>query len=68
MVSHLNYFWYVEMDGEFIETPCQTFKVIPLAAIEDVSAIPKVMRVLPRMTSLKDAKATVEEDGCTIWG
>ena len=29
MVSHLNYFRYVEMDGEFIETPCQAFKIIP---------------------------------------
>ena len=26
MVSHLNSFKYVEMDGEFIETPCQNFE------------------------------------------
>ena len=25
MVIHLNSFKYVEMDGEFIETPCQEF-------------------------------------------
>ena len=25
LVSHLNPFKYVEMDGEFIDTPCQTF-------------------------------------------
>ena len=25
MVSHLNSFKYVEMDGEFIEIPCQAF-------------------------------------------
>ena len=64
-VSHLNSFWYVEMDGEFILTPCQTFEVIPPASTEDVSSIPKVTRVPPRMASLKDAKVVVEEGGCT---
>ena len=68
MVSHLNSFRYVEMDEEFIETPCQTFKFIPPAITEDVSAILKVTKILPRMASLKDAKAVVEEGGCTIWG
>ena len=29
MVSHLNSFWYVEMDGEFIETPFQHFEEVP---------------------------------------
>ena len=29
MVSHLNSFRYVEMDGEFIETPCQNFEEVP---------------------------------------
>ena len=28
MVSHLNFFRYVEMDGEFIETPCQNFEEV----------------------------------------
>ena len=65
MVSHLNSFWYVDMDGEFIETPYQTFEVIPPVATEDVSVIPKATRVPPRMASLKDAKAAVEECGCT---
>ena len=60
MVSHLNSFRYVEMDGKFIETPCQTFEVIPPTAIEDVSVIPKVTMVPPRMTSLKDARVVVE--------
>ena len=48
------------MDRKFIETPCQTFEVIPPAATEDVSAIPKVTRAPPRMASLKDDKATIE--------
>ena len=34
MVSHLNYFKYVEIDGEFIETPFYTFKVVPPTIIE----------------------------------
>ena len=29
MVSYLNSFCYVEMDGEFIETPCQNFEEVP---------------------------------------
>ena len=68
MVTHLNSFKYIEMDDEFIETPYHTFKVIPPTATEDVSAIPKVTRVPPRMASLKDARVVVEEGGCTTWG
>ena len=63
MVSHLNSFQYVDMDGEFTETPCQTFEVIPPTATEDVSAILKVTRVLPRMDSLKFTRDVVEEEG-----
>ena len=68
MVSHLNSIIYVEMDMEFIVTPCQNFEVIPQTATEDVSAIPKVTRVPPIMASLKDARIVVEEGGCTTWG
>ena len=41
MVSHLNSFRYVEMDGDFIKTPCQNFKEIPqtMAATEIVTVI-----------------------------
>ena len=68
MVNHLNSFLYMEMDGEFIETPYQTFEVISPTSIKDVSAIPKTTRISHKMASLKDAKATIEEGGCTIWG
>ena len=68
MVSHLNSFWYMEMDGEFIETPYQTFEVISPAGVKDVSAIPKITKTPHKMTSLKDAKSTIEEGGSTIWG
>ena len=29
MISHLNSFRYVELDGEFIETPFQHFEEVP---------------------------------------
>ena len=61
MISHLNSFWYVEMDKEFIETPCQDSEVISLVVVEDVTAITKTTRVPHKMASLKDAKATIEE-------
>ena len=70
MVSHLNSFKYVEMDGEFLETSCQTFEVIPQTTYVAKVAytIPKVARIPPRMASLKDAKNVLEEGGGTIWG
>ena len=39
MVSHLNSFQYIEMDGEFIETPFQHFEEVPptLASAETVT-------------------------------
>ena len=65
MVSHLNSFRYIEMDGEFIETPCQNFEEVPqiLASTETATNRPPL-----KMASLKDARAMVEEDGCTNWG
>ena len=70
MVSHLNSFKYVEMDGEFIETPCQDFEVVPpmVATTKISSDISKVDEVVPRMVSLKDARVVVEDGSCTIWG
>ena len=70
MGSHLNYFRYMEMDGEFIETLCQHFEEVPqtVAATKTVSQVPKITRPPLKMASLKDAKAIVEEGGCTIWG
>ena len=42
MVSHLNSFRYVEMDGEFIETPCHNFEEGPqiLASTETTTNKP----------------------------
>ena len=61
MVSHLNSFKYVEMDGEFIETSCQDFKVVPsmVATTKISSNISKADEVVPRMVSLKDVSAVV---------
>ena len=70
MISHLNSFRYVELDGEFIETPFQHFEEVSqeIAATKAVSSNPVITRPPPRMSSLKDAKAVVEEGGSTIWG
>ena len=69
MVSHLNSFRYMELDGEFIETPFQHFEEVPqiVAAIKTVSQVPKITRPPLKMSPLKDARAVVEEGGCTIW-
>ena len=58
------------LDGEFIETPFQHFEEVSqeVAVTKAVSQILKITRPLLRMSSLKDAKAVVEEGGCTIWG
>ena len=61
MVSHLNSFRYVEMDGEFIETLFQHFEEVPqtLASTETVVEDPPM-----KMASFKDARAVVEKGGC----
>ena len=66
MVSHLNSFRYIEMDGEFIETPFQHFEEVPptLASAETV-----VEEDFPlKMASLKDARAVIEKGNCANWG
>ena len=65
MIIHLNSLRYVELDGEFIETPFQHFEEFPqeVAVTKDVSQIPKITRPPLRMSSLKDAKAIIEEGG-----
>ena len=70
MVIHLNSFKYVEMDDEFIETPCQAFEVVsPMVIVAKVfSNIPKDAQDVPRMVSLKYAHVMIEDGGCTIWG
>ena len=70
MVSHLNSFKYVQMDGEFIETPCQDFEVVPpmVATTKFSSDVSKSGKVVPKMVSFRDAHAIVEEGSCDIWG
>ena len=70
MVSHLNSFRYVELDCRFIETLCQKFEEVPqtMAATETVTNLSRITRPPLKMASLKDAKAVIEEGGCTIWG
>ena len=60
MISHLNSFRYVEVDGEFIETPFQHFEeVSPEVAI--ARAVAEVPKQVARMAYLKDAKAAMKE-------
>ena len=68
MVSHLNSFKYVDMDGELIETLFQNFEVIPqkIGVSKSTSIAPKITKDPPRMASLKEARAVVEDGGCTI--
>ena len=68
MVSHMNSFRYMEMDGEFIENPCQNFEEVPqtLAVTETVTNVPKITRPPLKIASLKDENAVVEEGGSTI--
>ena len=63
MVSHMNSFKYVEMDGEFIETPCQNFEEVPqtMESTETITSVSKITRPPLKMASLKDARAVVEE-------
>ena len=66
MVSHLNSFRYIEMDGEFIETPFQHFEeVLPIAAAAETAVEENVPL---RMASLKDARAVVQKGECANWG
>ena len=68
MVSHLNSFKYVEMDDDFIETPFQAFKVVsPMVVVSKATPdIPKAIKHIPRMVSLKDARVVIEDGGYTI--
>src|ERR1051325_10846479 len=68
MVSHLQSFRYLEMKGEFFETPYQAFETIPRVMPVDSPITLEVTQVPPRMASLKDAQAAVGEGGSTIWG
>src|ERR1044072_4279196 len=56
------------MEGEFFETPCHAFETIPRVMPVDSPVTPELTQAPPRMASLKDAQAAVEEGGNAIWG
>ena len=66
MVNHLNSFRYVEVEGEFIETPFQHFEEIAseVAVAKTVAEVPKQVA---RMASLKDAKVAIKEGKSSTW-
>ena len=67
MISHLNSFRYVEVEGEFIETPFQHFEeVSPEVAV--AKAVAEVPKQVARMASLRDAQAAMKEGKSSTWG
>ena len=66
MVSHLNSFRYIEMDGEFIETPFQHFEEVhPISAAAETAVEENISL---KMASLRDARAVVQKGNCANWG
>ena len=55
MISNLNSFRYVELDGEFIEMPFQHFEEVSpeVAVAKTMVEVPFVPNHVPRMASLK---------------
>ena len=55
---------------ELIETPCQAFEVVPpmVAATKCSSDESKTVKATPKMVSVKDARAEIEEGNCDTWG
>ena len=49
---------------------CQNFEEVPQTMVETetITNMPKITRPLLKMSSLKYAKAVIEEGGFTIWG
>ena len=70
MISHLNSFRYVELDGEFIETPFQHFEeVSPEVAVpKTMTDVPIISKPVSRMVSLKYVKVIIKEGRSTVWG
>ena len=70
MISHLNSLCYMELDGEFIETPFQHFEEVSpeVAAAKTTTSIPIITKLVSRMSSLKDTEAVIKEGGSTLWG
>ena len=70
MISHLNSFRYVELDGEFIETPFQHFEEVSpeVAVAKTMIDVPIISKHVSRMASLKDAEAVIKEGRSTVWG
>ena len=62
--------WYVELDGEFIETPFQHFEEVApeVAVAKTMTGVPIISKPVSRMTSLKDAEAVIKEGRSTMWG
>ena len=56
------------MDGEFIETQCQAFEVVPpmIATAKISSDVSKAVKVVPKMVEFRDARAAVKKGNCEL--
>src|SRR4051812_42409277 len=70
VVSFIDETKYLGFIGEAFESPRIAYELVPQLVPETkhVYTPPKVIGVIPAVASLKDARAVVEEGGCTIWG
>ena len=67
MIIHLISFRFVEVEGEFIETPFQHFEeVLPEITVAKLAA--ETPRQMARMASLEDARAAIKEGKNSAWG
>lgn len=62
LVSHLTSFRYMEIEGEYHETPFQAFEAVHMIKT------PQTKKSEAPMSSLKDAKAVVESEQSNSWG
>ena len=70
MISHHNSFRYVELDGEFIETPFQHFEEVSpeVVVAKTMTDVPIISKPVYRMAYLKYAEAVIKEGRSTVWG
>ena len=70
MISHLNSFRYVELDGELIETPFQHFEEVSpeVTVAKTMTDVPIISKPVYRMASLKDMEAVIKEGRSTVRG
>lgn len=65
LVSHLTSFRYIDVEGEIIETPFQSFEAVNVLTVQQVPESPNPEL---SMASWKGAKAIIETGNAQGWG